>query len=528
MIAIRRAPGRSLSGPSRLAPRLLARCLLALGLLVGAGLRPAAGVELIDREWVTVEAPHFTVVGRVSRRDARALAEELELFRKVVLSVANTPRDLFTVPTRVVVVEEASEWGALGADRHVGGVLFPSLREHLMVVRDFDDPVGAGAVRGDYVRLVLHNQARLRAPRWYDQGFAELLATVDREGDAVVIGSAPRWRAQPTPSLPWLPVRRVVAPDGYLGWPSDRQAAFALEAWALVHYLVLGGEYADSFTRRFAAYTGSLEAGTEPAAAFETAFEVDLTGLDRKLRGYLAAGRFPGFKLPVSRFDPIPRQKAEEAALVDVAVTVGRVRLALGDLEAARVSFDRVVAVAPKDARGPAGLGALAQAAQRFDDADAHFVRAIELAPDDPHTHLDRAALRLARAAASPGGDARRADIERAREHCARAWQLDGKAPEVYARYGQSYLLAGDDPARAVEMLEEAERLLPASLPNRLHLAEAYLAAGRADAAARMARSVLLWSHRPTDETRRARALLDAMAAESAPADEGATPPGAP
>jgi tetratricopeptide (TPR) repeat protein len=98
--------------------------------------------------------------------------------------------------------------------------------------------------------------------------------------------------------------------------------------------------------------------------------------------------------------------------------------------------------------------------------------------------------------------------LGRARDHYLKAWKLDESMPETYAMYGQTFVMEGQRYDKAIEMLEEAENILPSYIDVRLMLSEAYMGAGRQEDAIDAARSILAWSHEESDGARRAREII--------------------
>lgn len=99
--------------------------------------------------------------------------------------------------------------------------------------------------------------------------------------------------------------------------------------------------------------------------------------------------------------------------------------------------------------------------------------------------------------------------LERARTHYIKAWKLNDSMPETYAMYGHTFLMEDQRFDKAIEVLEEAEYLLPSDLGIRMSLAETYAGADRREDAVKAARSVLAWSHEDSDAAQRARAIVD-------------------
>lgn len=484
----------------------------ALAALVLSATRVDA--DVVDREWIEVSTPRFTILSRLSEKRTRRLAQDLELFAQVVLSVTNARRQDSPVPTRVVLIDENAEWREIGSDHSLAGFYFPTLRENYMAMRDFQGDLDRAIVQHEYIHFLLRNESRFHYPRWYEEGYAEVFSTVKHRGDAVVVGSVPIWRIDELRYRTWLPIRRIVQPDGYESWTEADRSMYYAEAWALIHYLVLGNDDGDAFAPRLDAHIRAIEEGMPVAKAFEQAFGIGLSKLDHQVRRYLERGRYPAKEIPADRFETDWEIRARVPSEAEVALGVATLQLYLGELESARRGFARVLRLDPQSAHALAGLGRVSSAAGRYVDAARCFEGAVELAPDDPVLHVDLARFLLDRARLAPAEERSASDVARARRHLVKAWKLDRSAPEPYAVYGYSFLVEGDDPERAVEMLEQAERILPSFLWIRASLAEAYLAVGRDEEAVAMARSVLAWSHRRSWDARRAQdviAMADAL-----------------
>ena len=78
--------------------------------------------------------------------------------------------------------------------------------------------------------------------------------------------------------------------------------------------------------------------------------------------------------------------------------------------------------------------------------------------------------------------------------------------------YGATYVLEGRQYDRAIEMLEQAQYLLPSNIAVRATLAQAYFGAGREAEARKSALSVLAWSHEESAASAAARSILEKIA----------------
>jgi tetratricopeptide (TPR) repeat protein len=290
---------------------------------------------------------------------------------------------------------------------------------------------------------------------------------------------------------------------------------FYSEAWGLVHFLLNRKGRDTSFGEDMASYIQLVESGVEEVTAFEKAFGITAKELETQVGRYLNAGQLSGYRMKIEQllpdFEPevfaVSRERAS-LALANLALRRGKLELA-----------EHWYAIAASDdstrAHAEAGLGDVLKFQDEFDAARPHFETALALAPDDPYIQLDVAEYWHDLAEEPESASERSELFKRARSHYVEAWNLDDTMPETYAMFGLTYLNEGQNFEKAVEMLEQAEYLLPSNLSIRLWLAEAYMGAGRAADAVSRARSVLTWSHGESEAAKRAEEILSGQASAS-------------
>ncbi len=485
--------------------------LACFGMLVA--MASAAPADILDSEWAGATSTGLSVIGPISQRQARELAVDLELFRQVVVVLTGVERDRAGIPTQVLAVEDDPQWSEIGLPGAAGGLFIPTWRGNLVALKDHDDPLHLAAVKHAYVHFLIAKPARRDVPLWYEEGFADLLSTVQMKRDRVAVGLVPDWVEKPLATGSWIPVRKLIDPGDLADATHDQNLMFRAQSWALVHYLMVGGEYKDSFTSRLAAYMQGIADGTESTKAFEEAFEVDLAILDQALHRYVERKRLPALALPLDRFSKAGEIRASRPSKSEVALAIGRLRAALHEDAGARVMFERAIALDPANARAHAAQGVLFASEQLRAEGQTELERAAVLAPDDATIQLDLAAIWLDRAATQTDATRRAADVATARSYLGTAWKLDQGLPETYASLGWSHVILRDDPARAVELLEGAERSLASDVAIQLLLADAYLASGRDEDAVTKLRAVAKNPHASEPDAKRAREQLAALAA---------------
>jgi tetratricopeptide (TPR) repeat protein len=474
--------------------RATARLLLPVALLAFALLVPGPGqAKLEKREWLEVVTPSFVIKSRLNEKKTLALAQNLELFRQVVLVLMNGGQLASPVPTRIFVVKNASDFRELGMSRSdaadTAGFFTPSMRDNYVVLRDAGRADSRDIIQHEYVHFMMHNQTRVRYPQWFDEGMAEYLGTVQLRDGKVHIGRASEIALNSIAYNPWLPLSKVVDPERYEKWTDEDQAMFYAEAWALVHYLHTSRRKDGKLTADLGRYLELLEAGRSGREAFEEGFGIGLKRLDRELRNYLGRGRLtilaiPREVFPNESFEPFVRKLPRG----EIALALGQLALHLGSWHYGERSYDRA----------------------------AEYFR-VALAEDE----------NLAQAHAGLGDLLKfRGEFEQARRYFLRSWKLDDGIPETYAVYAKTFLSGERRPEKAVEMLERAEALLPSNLSIRLLLAGAYLSAERLTEARERAQSVLVWAYDGSSVARSAQDMLaQASAAEMGKSAGEQTPP---
>ena len=504
--------------------RATARLLLPVALLAFALLAPGQA-KLEKREWLEVVTPNFVIKSRLNEKKTLALAQNLELFRQVVLVLMNGGQLASPVPTRIFVVNNASDFRELGMSRShaadTAGFFTPSMRDNYVVLRDAGRADSRDIIQHEYVHFMMRNQTRVRYSKWFDEGMAEYLGTVQLRDGKVHIGRASEIALNSIAYNPWLPLSKVVDPERYEKWTDEDQAMFYAEAWALVHYLHTSRRKDGKLTADLGRYLELLEAGRSGRGAFEEGFGIGLKRLDRELRNYLGRGRLtilaiPREVFPNESFEPFVRKLPRG----EIALALGQLALHLGSWHYGERSYDRAaeyfrVALAEDEnlAQAHAGLGDLLKFRGEFEQVRPHYERAVALAPEDAYCQLDFAEYWFDLAEATESPEERHSYLERARQQFVRSWKLDDGIPETYAVYAKTFLSGERRPEKAVEMLERAEALLPSNLSIRLLLAGAYLSAERLTEARERAQSVLVWAHDGSSVARSAQDMLAQVSA---------------
>jgi tetratricopeptide (TPR) repeat protein len=465
-----------------------------------------ASPPLEQRPWLEVQSAGFTLYTDLDREQALALSGDAELFRAVVTKLTNAEDFDPRVPTRVFAFSQGGAFQAFAPSTRVSGFFRPLLRENLVAVDASPGCEPRHVLFHEYTHFLVHNQDRPPVPRWYDEGFAELIATLRAQGDKVVVGEPPRYRG----ASPRLPLYKVMRARDLERFDDHERGLFYLQSWEIVHYLLIGpGREQGDVGSRLARYVRAVERGEDDEQAFSAAFGASFEGMEDAVEKYHAAYRLPALVPPRGAFEPAAQGTLRGMSAGEIAEQLGRLALSGEELELAERYFERALAADPTRARAHAGLADVYAQSGRESAAEPHYAQALSLAPGDFESHLDVAEA-LHRAAEKEGRTDR---LPLARDHYARAIALAPGIPESHLMLAQTWLVPGEDPSAGIPHAERARALLPGHPMVHFALAQLYAKAGQRDLAIASARRSLLWSsERENDE---AKALLASLLAEA-------------
>ena len=489
-----------------LSNRLLA--LLALAVLLATP-STSFGKDIEDRKWIEVRTPNFAIRSMLDEEATVKLARYLEMFRIVAAIVTGTPLIDSPLPTEIYTISSGRASKDFGLEPTVAGFFHSGLRRNTIVVRRATGVKSPEIMMHEYVHFLVRSHGNTNYPMWFQEGFAEYLSTAVIESGVVTIGNMSEHRAETFKFLSWVRMSRIVGREGGESWGPKRNAMFYAESWGLVHFLMNRNVPGAPFSQQLQRYVALMDAGTGSVEAFEEAFAISMHDLDKEVRRYLGGNRIPGLRFELdavlTNFEPEVSVLTRE----QISLALGQYGLMTESLDKAEHWFTIAAGDERYEARAAAGLGDVQKFRGNHDEALPHFERALQLAPNDPYCQLDAAEYWHDRAE-STDDEAQQAEfLGNAREHYLAAWKLDASLPETYAMYGKSFLVDGSDFDKAIDNLEEAQRLLPSSIEIRLSLAEAYLGAERPKDAAAAARSVLAWVHGESETAEEAQEILN-------------------
>jgi tetratricopeptide (TPR) repeat protein len=399
------------------------------------------GVLVADDHWLKYAAPPLEVYTDAGERAGRETMVRLQEFRHAVGLIVGEQELQTPEPVRILVFRNAKGW-ALSAPVSRG-------RNCYNIVLQEKSPISPDVNRGLTRLLLQSNTAQM--PPAFEAGLVEFFSTLEVNGIRITAGARP---ARP-----------------------DRN-------WARVHLLVTDPEYYG----RLRVLLGNLRKGVDEEPSYRNAFGKSKAEIEEKVDAYFAAGNFPTTTLssrPMSERDFGERQVSDADA-----------RLVRGDLLAGTQSageYQTLLRGHEKPAEAEEGMGLLALAAGRAEEAGTHFSAAMDAGSNSARCFIEYARLEP--------------DYEKARPALLKAAGINPKLEEPFVLMAQR----DTDPRLRLAHWKAATERNPRNPSHWKALAEAYLAQHNYEEAAKAWRG---GEQAATDPAERERMRQSRMAIE--------------
>lgn len=461
--------------------------MAALAVLTTSCAKPPIDVN----DWLELHTRHFSITSALGSEETIQLAEDLENFRAGIEFLLGETLSAPPIRTRVyafdgrTVVRPFDQGGA-------SGYSLPSLDGTLIVLR-----TGGGwrrdatdTLRLEYTRFLLRNREGLNLPLWYDEGFGLFASTLKVKDDRIDVGlPRPDYIVRLRDRLE-LSLTRLIQLQDLTGLGIREREIFDAESWAFVHYLTFQTGRPGQAQHRFARYFDLIGQGASYPRALEQAFGQGTDSLERALAKYVRERSFEAMEVKMTGRDEIRIATPQRLPTTRALSRLGWLAIQLERPRQAREYFRSALSLDPRNASAVSGLGAAARIDEKWQNAAHHNARALDLSPKDPLVQLEIGRYHAARAAKETGSESQIGELERAREHFETSLSEFSTNPEAYARLGMTYLMQGQEPEKAVKLLQKAQLLLPSSLEIELLRARVELALGHSSNARYLATSV--------------------------------------
>jgi len=481
-----------------------ARARAGLALSFALGLAGCITTPIEKRDWLAVRTAHYEIWSSLGAGETERLAVELERFRGAVSYVWGSALPEEPARTRVYAFDDRS-FPRKFAYEHQRSFLLPRQRGDVIVLR-----TGGGweedawtELKLQYARRLIWNASPTALPPWLEEGLPQFASTVVVSGKGAFVGTVRDDHVRTLRESEWIPFDRLLDAADLDGWSMRDREVLEAESWAICHYLMLGPDHRNSVQTGLERFRALLREGAAPREA--AGFALDGPEQNAVYR-HVVRNQFDAAKVNLPLRGPGLTPRA--VPLAEILTELGELSLAIGAPAQARDYLEDAIESQPGSARALAALGTALAAERDFAGAEERYRAALAADPEDAQVELGYAHLLAARARDAGDGEARAQLVNAAREHYQKSRSLAGSLPEADAGLAETYLFAGEDPAKGRIALRAARAALPgdaelANLDARLAIAEGDSAAARRTATLLVARA------RSTTELEAARALRD-------------------
>jgi hypothetical protein len=294
-----------------------------------------------EDHWVKFASGPFEVLTDAGARAGRETIVRFEEFRHALGEIVGEPDLQTPVPVRILVFRNAKGWASPapvveGRDRYA-----------IVLAEKSAVPP---AVYSELTRLFLKSNTAQMPPS-FEHGLAEFFTTFEVSGIHITVGAPP-----PQPDLDW----------------------------ARVHLLVVDPEYFGKL--RVLLYNLRKGVGQDPA--YRNAFGKPAAEVEAQAKRHLGEGHFQTTSLS-SR--PMTERDFPEKPISDADARLARADLLAGSQSAAE--YQSLLRDGVKPAEAEEGLGLLALAGHRTDEARRHFAASIAASSASARCYIEYAKL---------------------------------------------------------------------------------------------------------------------------------------
>lgn len=435
------------------------------------GLAPVAA----GARWLRADTAAFSVYSEGSEASLRDMATKLQAFDALLRVVTNTkaPASPTRLPVYVVASSDTIRMVVPGAGGAVG--IYLTQIGGMAALSGAEEAgwtaTSTATLFHEYAHHFMYQYASGAYPRWYSEGFAELVSTARIKDGYAEIGRFEPGRIYPLLDQAWAPTEEVLRGEGR----HMSVSMFYAQAWAMVHFLSNDPARSQALGR----YLRAVAGGADPVTAFDPAIGMTPAEFRAACRRYVRSDAMTYLRLPWT---------PPAAAVTVAALPASAERLLLLELRAALGTEEKegarlLKAVRAEAAKWPGDRYArtvLAEAEIGYGDRDAGLALADALIAEDPTDaqpfYLRGLAL-IDAAGARPDPAASDADLKLARTALARANALRADDFRILAAYAKASPRPLADPA--LDVLLRARELAPQVEDIGLMAGEALAERGR-------------------------------------------------
>ncbi len=412
---------------------------------------------------IEVRSDNFIITGDMRQKDGEGLLRDLEIFRKNVFKVLGVNGAPEIIPVKVFVTKNEKGLKKVTGTGGFGGMYTTSLNGPAFVLNGKAGFRRGGGARHialhEYTHHIVSTYTELDYPRWYNEGFANYLATFTYKDGTFRVGDPHDPYAYALAQKNWMPMTVVLGTmEKYpfnIGDSSKigrlTQAQFYAQTWLATHYLRNEEKYVGKLTD----YVNRLNKGERSLPAFKAAMGVTPEEFEAELKAYYKKNRFNVTRFKTTDKDiptPVTRilsdqdaQLARLSAMHSFVFTPKRRDVVIKAFE----DYEAKFGMSAKTLAAKADLTALnAEENEAYEKAEALIDKALELEPDSLEANNIAALIKVHQYGRGIGGSP--ADMKAARKYAAKVLRQNSQIPMANYTYALSYKDDYDPPENAL------------------------------------------------------------------------------
>lgn len=263
---------------------------------------PLPGHASKQSVWKEYTSQHFVLYSDRPSSEAVSVLKDFERFREAALLLVGRTDTDEGEKTQIYLFGDAQLYSLIQADTEVAGFYRDTLQGARMVVGAESNLQDASLVLfHEYAHHITRSRSRIQYPLWYDEGFADVLASAEIGSQDVVIGLANSWREEIIKKQPLLPLAELFV------LPIDKNEVYwdryYASAWIFMHYLQLhyirGDQEKTDQLKRFLV---ALHRGDKPLKVFPKIFDMPVQKMEEELREYARLRYWKGYRIDISPY----------------------------------------------------------------------------------------------------------------------------------------------------------------------------------------------------------------------------------
>ena len=412
---------------------------------------------------IEIRTDNFIIAGDVGEKDGQALLRDLELFRKNMFKLLGVNEQPEIIPVKVYIAKNGKALKGITGVGGFGGMYTMTHTGPAFVLDGKNGFKRGGGARHialhEYSHHIVSAYTELDYPLWYNEGYANYLATFTYKKGTFRVGDPYDPYARSLKQKNWMPMTVILSSvEKYpfnLGDTSkvglQTKAQFYAQTWLAMHYLKNEAKYKGALTD----YVRRLNKGERSLPAFKAATGLTPEEFEAELKAYFKKNRYSVTRFTTTDRDiPTPIVTKLTKQQVELVKLNAMKKFAFTDARRSEVlkAFDAYEAkygVSAETLTGRADLLAYnASTKEDYMSARAIIDKALELDPENADANAVAAMIIVHQKGRNLGATS--SDMKQARNYAKKALAQDSQMPLANYVYALSFNGEGRPPKSAL------------------------------------------------------------------------------